>query len=168
MASRSDMWMLTSTVRSSSLASIMRTGIVGQRPRRQVRGGLGLQQFGVAGVRQAGGGQRLLVQRRGDQGGDLAAQRGARGPHHASAATRPASALMRPVATSGTRRATCSTGMQRGGTVGGFGDDSMTRSAPAGPAPGAASARARGACVATSPATKQPRVSRAPRGRPWR
>jgi hypothetical protein len=81
MASRSDTWMLTSTVRNSSLASIMRTGISATATP-AVRRGLGLQQFGVAGEVHAGGGERLLVQRRGDQRRHVAAQRGARGPDH--------------------------------------------------------------------------------------
>ena len=70
-ASRSETWIVTSTVRSSSLASIMRTG---PAP------GPGLQHLGVAGEGHAGGGQRLLVDRRGDDGRHLAGHRQRRPP----------------------------------------------------------------------------------------
>ena len=46
----------------------------------QVRGRQRLQEFGMAGMFDPGRGQRLLVDRRGDDGADLAAQRSLRGP----------------------------------------------------------------------------------------
>ncbi len=46
----------------------------------QVRGRQRLQEFGMAGMFDAGRGQRLLVDRRGDDGADLAAQRRLRSP----------------------------------------------------------------------------------------
>ena len=79
MASRSDIWMLTSTVRSSSLASIMRTGnSATSRPRCAAASACSNSVW--PGKAEAGGGQRLLVQRRRDQRRDLAAQGGARRP----------------------------------------------------------------------------------------
>jgi hypothetical protein len=109
MASRSDTWMLTSTVRSSSLASIMRTGISATATP-AVRGGLGLQQFGVA--REVARRRRPAPPCAGrrDQRRDLAAQRGARAQVTASAASRPASALDRPHAAGAAAGPTCSTG----------------------------------------------------------
>ena len=56
---RSDMWIVTSTVRSSSLASIMRTGggAAARRPRAPAASRCGR-------IADAGGGERLLVDRR--------------------------------------------------------------------------------------------------------
>ena len=50
-----------------------------------MRSGLGLQQLGMAGIGKTGRGQCFLVQRRRDDGGDLATQGGARSPDHAVA-----------------------------------------------------------------------------------
>ena len=80
---RSDMWIVTSTVRSSSLASIMRTG--GSAP---PGGGERLQHLGVAGIADAGGGERFLVDRRRDERRGLAALRPGRPPARCSAPPR--------------------------------------------------------------------------------
>ena len=170
-ASRSDMWMLTSTVRSSSLASIMRTGTSRQRPAQMGRG-LGLQQFGVAREREAGGRERLLVHGRRDDRGDVrrAAPRARPTPRNRRRCG-PATALIWPERRPpSAARPPAARGMQRGGTHRSASRGaSISATGRASAPPAAASACAARRIVATSPATKQPSQSvRRRRERPWR
>ncbi len=110
------MWIVTSTVFSSSLASIMRT-----LRRRAARGGERLQHLGVPGVGDSGGRERFLVDRRrhdrrrvaGAHERDRALDRGAprrrrRGRRRGRAARSRGRAA---------RPGTCSTGMQPRGSA---------------------------------------------------
>ena len=133
--------------------------------------GLGLQQLGVARERHAGGGQRLLVQRRGDERGDLAAQRGARGPDHrirrdaAGRGAHPAPATQAVAGGARPAAAGCSAAAPAPASAG----DSITRDRQrrlARPRPATARPRRMVRQVAGHEAAR--RVARARRGTPWR
>jgi hypothetical protein len=71
--------MLTSTVRNPGALSIMRTG-TWPMPQPRCSAASACRYSVWPGWSMPGGRQRLLVDRRGHHGGDLAAQRRARGP----------------------------------------------------------------------------------------
>ena len=119
MASRKDMWMLASTVRSSSFASIMRTGTSATaRPRCAAASACsssvwpGYWSYGAPAAASASLCKGAVTM------AATSPRNAARAAHVTqSPAMRPACALTCPSGTSACAGTTCSTGMQPGGAV---------------------------------------------------
>ena len=155
MASRSDMWMLTSTVRNSSLASIMRTGICARATPRWAAASACSSSVCPGNATPAAASASLC---RGAVTSPATSPRNAARAAHTtlSAAARPASALIWPQGWGPAIPGSCRTGTQRGGAPSASAGFAISATGTTG-RPGRTMACPARRRVATSPTTKQPR-----------
>ena len=158
MASRSETWMLTSTVRNSSLASIMRTGTCATgRPRCRAASACSNSVWPGKALKGAPAADSASLCSGAVTMPATSPRSAARAAQTTlSPASRPASALTWPKSTGSAPSSTCSTGTQRGGAASASSGVSMATTGKA--TSGATTWHARRSS-ATSPATKQPAMS---------